>query len=148
MSIWRRVTGLLVGIVYGLIYTFLAVMATGGGHGNFIWLFIYIIPFIGPLVFFSVLGFLATDLRPFVSKVIFGSLLICHYSVFALLTIFADGDIAADNARTWSKYPSNIYFMVVVYLVGQLPLLAIFAKSLFIDRATDVTEEVDLSILR
>ena len=134
----RRLLGLVIGLAYGLIFAFLSVTETGGGHGNFVWLFIYFVPLAGPILFFMTMGFLAGDLRPLWSKVIYVALLVCHYSLFLYLTAFATGKIAEDNSRIWHEYPEMIYVMAAVYAIGQASLLTVFGKSILVNKRAEI----------
>lgn len=122
--------GTAIGLVYGVVFAFLSAMATGGGHGNFVWIFIYIIPFIGPVIYFPVMGFLAVNLRSFFSKIVYVGLLVTHYLVFASLTLFSSGEMAEDNAKMLSRDPAGLIIMIVAYLIGQVPLVLLFVRSL------------------
>ncbi len=126
----HRLTGTSVGLVYGVAFAFLAAMATGGGHGNFVWIFIYIIPLIGPVIYFPIMGFLAGDLRSFSSKIVYVGLLIIHYLVLASLTLFSTGEMAEDNAKMLSRDPGGLIIMIIAYLMGQIPLLLLLVMSL------------------
>ncbi len=71
----RRLAAGFAGLIYAALYGFFAMFATGGGHGNFVWLFSFIfIEFFG--IYFPVMGVLAVDLGSRFTKVIFGSLII------------------------------------------------------------------------
>jgi len=76
---WQFV-GLATGASYALIYSFLAFSATGGDRGTAIF-FAPAGPYLLGLLFFPLAGFLAGDLRPFLSKVVFISALIVHYAM-------------------------------------------------------------------
>ncbi|MFN6962291.1 MAG: hypothetical protein ACK4S4_00835 [Pyrinomonadaceae bacterium] len=143
-----KLIGAAAGFVYSVVYSFLALMATGGGHGNFIWLFLYFIPVLGPLVYFPVMGWLAADLRSIISRSVYIALLIGEYLVLASLTIFAKGDVAADNAKTWERNPEVMYFMGAVYLAGQVPLVLLLIRSFLQDRWERARVEMDYSKYR
>lgn len=131
-----RLVGASLGLVYGIAYAFVALMATGGGHANWLWSLIFIIPFVGPLIYFPLMGALAGDLRPLMSKAVFAALLIAHLLCVATYTIFADGNIARDNARMWERSHEGLLMMAGFYFVGQAPLLVAFVKSLLPRRTT------------
>lgn len=70
----KRVIAAACGFAYALIYGFWTALLTGGGHGNFIWLLLFLfIEFFG--LYFPLMSFLLVDLRSTVSKVIFGTLI-------------------------------------------------------------------------
>ena len=143
-----RLTGTAVGLVYGVAFAFLAAIATGGGHGNFVWIFIYIIPLIGPVIYFPVMGFLAGDLRSFFSKIIYVGLLITHYLVLASLTLFSTGEMAEDNAKMLSRDPTGLITMIVAYLIGQIPLVLLLVRSLLngsIEKGDDESKNLSIT---
>ena len=71
---WKRVVAGFVGLVYASIYGFWTILLTGGGHGNFFWLFLFLFSDVIGL-YFPLMAVLAVDLRPRLTKIIFGSLL-------------------------------------------------------------------------
>src|SRR2546425_12680240 len=78
---WRSaIAGLLIGLGFAVVYFFLAFGASGAGHGTGIF-FAAILPYGLGLLVFPSLGFLAGDLRSFMSKVIFICVLVIHYTL-------------------------------------------------------------------
>lgn len=73
-SISKRAIAGAVGFIYAVLYGFWTMLITGGGHGNFIWLFLFItIEFVG--LYFPLMTVIAVDLRRRATKIIFGSLI-------------------------------------------------------------------------
>jgi hypothetical protein len=73
-----------VGILFAFIYGLWTLMATGGGHGNFVWLWLFIaVDFIG--LYFPIMTVMAVDLRRTVTKFIFAALIV--FNVIASLII-------------------------------------------------------------
>src|ERR1044071_3587584 len=78
---WNRsIIGLLMGLGFAVAYLLLAFGAAGAGYGTGIF-FAATLPYGFGLLVFPTLGFLAGDLRPFMSKVIFVSVLVVHYAL-------------------------------------------------------------------
>lgn len=62
------------GVLYAFVYGLWTIMATGGGHGNFIWFFLFLsVNFCG--LYFPIMAALAVDLRENPAMIAFGSLL-------------------------------------------------------------------------
>ena len=120
--------GLTVGVVYALLYLFLAFGAAGAGHGTFIF-FAPISPYCLGLLIFPVLGYLAGDLRPFLSRVLFLSVLAIHY---ALTIIFLRVEWISDPSyiqKVWNIYPWNILMPAGCYLLGQVIIWAALIRG-------------------
>lgn len=70
----RQVIAGAVGLVYAVIYGFWTMLATGGGHGNFVWIGLFLfVEFFG--LYFPLMCVLAVNLRSFFIKILFGSLI-------------------------------------------------------------------------
>jgi len=70
----KRIIAGAIGLLYAVIYGFWTMLATGGGHGNFIWFMLFLfVDFCG--LYFPLMAVLAVDLRSFMVKVIFGALI-------------------------------------------------------------------------
>ena len=70
----RRLIAGVGGVLYAVVYGFWTMIATGGGHVNFIWLFLFIlVDFFG--LYFPFMTLFAVDLRSKLKKIIFGSLI-------------------------------------------------------------------------
>jgi len=111
--------GLSVGLLYALAYLILAAGAAGAGHGTYFF-FAPISPYCLGLLIFPLLGYLAGDLRPFSSRVIFLSALAIHY---ALTAIFLRGDGLSEPShirKVWDISPENILLPAGCYLLGQV----------------------------
>ena len=64
----------LLGFLYAVVYGFWTMMATGGGHGNFIWFLLFLMPGIFGL-YFPLMAALAVELRERFIRMIFAGLL-------------------------------------------------------------------------
>ena len=127
---WRRlIVGLLIGVAFGLVYFFFAFAAAGAGHGTFIF-FAPLSPYGLGVIAFPVLGFLAGDLRPFLSKVVFASLLAIHYTllIFTLRVPWIRDPAYID--KTWAFSPSYILVPSALYIGVNILLWAVFVYSL------------------
>jgi hypothetical protein len=71
---WKRLAAGFVGLAYAALYGFLTMLATGGGHGNFIWLMLFVfVEFFG--IYIPLMAILAVDLRSRFVKIVFGALI-------------------------------------------------------------------------
>ena len=122
------VVGLLIGLVYALVYLALAFGAGGAGHGTGIF-FAAILPDGLGLLFFPTVGFLAGNLKPFLSKVLFLSVLAIHY---ALVIHFLRSDWASDLSyveKMWDYSRLSILLPAGFYLFGQVIVWAVFIRG-------------------
>jgi hypothetical protein len=121
--------GFLIGLAYAAIYLILAFMAAGAGHGTGIF-FAAVGPYGLGLLVFPILGFLAGDLKPFLSKVLFISVLVIHYAlVINLLRIDWMRD-PAHIEKMWNLSVWNILLPAGFYLLGQVVIWAVIVRSL------------------
>lgn len=82
----KRIIRGTVGLLFGFIYGFWTILATGGGHGNFIWLYLFMIAgFYG--FYYPIMAALSADLRPTILKVVFGALIIFNLLASSALII-------------------------------------------------------------
>jgi hypothetical protein len=129
MNLASAIFGFLVGLAYAAIYLVLAFMAAGAGYGTGIF-FAAVGPYGLGLLVFPILGFLAGDLKPFLSKVLFISVLVIHYAlVINLLRIDWLRDIARVE-KMWNFSAWNILLPAGFYLLGQAVIWTVFIRSL------------------
>ena len=70
----KRVIAGIIGFAYAVTYGFWTMLLTGGGHGNFVWFGMFLfVEFFG--LYFPLMAVLAVDLRSFIIKVVFGTLI-------------------------------------------------------------------------
>ena len=112
----------LCGVIYTVIYFFLAVMSTGGGHGNFFLL----IP-ITTCILVLVALFLLAKLDNFIARVFFVGLMLLHYAATLLLLFNIRDLIAEDLSRGAGR--AGIFVTTIFYLIGQLTIWIAFFKS-------------------
>jgi hypothetical protein len=111
------------------VYFFFAFAAAGAGHGTFIF-FAALSPYGLGVLAFPALGFLAGDLRPFLSKVLFVSLLVVHYTL-AITTLRVPWiRDAAYIDKTWAFSPSYIVVPMALYAGVNISLWVVFVYNL------------------
>lgn len=124
---WLRFMRLTYAVLFGLIYTvvyfFLAVMSTGGGHGNFFLL----TPIVGWLFIFIAL-FLLIRLKSLFSSVFFVSTMLAHYVIILFLLLSIRDEILKDWSRVAGR--EGIFITVGFYLLGQLIIWLFFFRSI------------------
>jgi hypothetical protein len=82
----KRIMAGLIGLAYAILYGFWTLLATGGGHGNFVWFMLMFFPGIAGL-YYPLMAVLAVDLRSFNAKVVFGGLLALNVIVSLLMLL-------------------------------------------------------------
>ena len=110
------------GFIYTFGYFFLAVVSTGGGHGNY-YILLPLIPWL--LLFVAI--FLFGKLNEIVSRIIFVLVMITHYGII-LLFLF-NYDFTEDKGWTNHYFP---YAAVLWYLLGQLIIWSEFFNEIFL----------------
>ncbi len=124
--------GIGIGLIYALVYGFWTMLATGGGHGNFVWVLLFIfVELFG--IYFPVMGAMIADLGSRFTKIIFGSLIL--FNVLASIVLLsswifeATGDSSDDFERMWGRYPGT------VILCAFMHFLPSFVFTFFLIRA-------------
>ncbi|MBA2620361.1 MAG: hypothetical protein H0U87_04090 [Acidobacteria bacterium] len=119
MKILRNV---LFGVVYTVIYFFLAVMSTGGGHGNF-----FLFTPLATWILILVALFLLTKLNSLSMRLFFVGLMIVHYLVTLAILL----DIRDLVMKDWNRIAGRegIFVTVGVYLIGQIIIWLAFYIS-------------------
>jgi hypothetical protein len=113
---------ILFGVIYTVIYCFLAIISTGGGHGNFF----LIMPFVTWLPIFialCLLGFLEDP----DARIYFVVLMLIHYGVTLFLFLGMKQNIIND----WNRVAGRTFIFITsgFYLFGQLILWVGFFRS-------------------
>ena len=142
---WRRgLVGLLIGLAFGLVYFVFALAAAGAGHGTFIF-FAPLAPYWLGVIVFPILGFLAGDLRPFLSKVFFISVLVLHYTL-TIVTLRGPGIRDPEYlAKTWAFSPSYIVLPTALYIGANILLWVVFVYNLVGNRERPPNKSLDRS---
>ena len=135
--ILRRILAGLGGLVYAAAYGFWTMFATGGGHANFVWLFLFVFVYLFG-IYFPLMAVLAVDLRSRIVKIIFGSLIV--YSLLgsvlllgAWITDATEGSLDDFN-KMWTWYRETvlvcgaIHFLPIIFF-SVLLIVAIFKRG-------------------
>ena len=110
-----------IGALYAFVYGLWTMLITGGGHGNFVWLMMFLfVEFFG--LYFPIMAVLSVDLRSRATKLVFGSLILFNLiGSFVLIGgwIFDTSDKSSrDFAKAWERGDfSSILFCVVVHFL-------------------------------
>ncbi|MBA3769206.1 MAG: hypothetical protein H0X08_01655 [Blastocatellia bacterium] len=119
----KRILAAVVGTAYALVYGFWTMLVTGGGHGNFIWIMMFII-FGAFGLYFPLMAVLSADLRSFNTQVVFGSLLL--FNLFGAVLLIAlwilgiTGERLDDFSKTWRAAPITLITCAIVHFVPNL----------------------------
>ncbi|MCY7347493.1 MAG: hypothetical protein LH614_14915 [Pyrinomonadaceae bacterium] len=110
----------LFGIIYTVGYFFLAVLSTGGGHGNF-----YLLSPALPWLLLFIAIFLLGKLNDLQMRIFFCGVMAVHYG----LLIFLLSNYSFSEDRGWSRYGLP-YVPIIWYLAGQAIIWAIFFSEM------------------
>lgn len=141
----RRLIGAAVGFGYAVLYGFWTLLITGGGHGNFLWAFLFFSAYIFGL-FFPAMGFLVVDLRPLWARMI--GLLICFlvsvlttYHLIVGLTDVGDG-ARNDILESWNRSSLGFVVMSVIHVLPLLVFIVLLIRSSLLRTAGTTEQEV------
>jgi len=112
----------LFGLIYTVVYFFLAIMSTGGGHGNF-----FLLTPVTGWIFIFIALFLLTRLKSLFSHIFFVGIMLAHYVINFLLFLSFKDEITKD----WSRVAGREGILVTTgfYFLGQLIIWLFFFKS-------------------
>jgi hypothetical protein len=119
----KIVRNILFGVIYTVIYFFLALMSTGGGHGNFFLL----APLMSWILNFVAL-ILLTRLESLLARIFFVVSMLLQYLITLLILLNVKDHIVEDWNRVAGR--EGIYVTVSFYLLGQIIIWLLFFKSI------------------
>jgi hypothetical protein len=138
-----------VGILYAFLYGFWTAMATGGGHVNFIWMWMFI-TVEGFGLYFPIMGVLSVDLRGRITKLIFGSLIVINLvlSTVQLLSWVTDteGDPMTDFERTVRSGYGTLAICAFVHFLPTLVFTLLLIGSAIAPASEHAHESVNLEL--
>jgi len=101
ITIKRFIAGA-VGLLYAVVYGFWTLIATGGGHVNFIWIFLFVsVGFLG--LYYPVMAVMTVDLRSRVIRLIFGCLIGFYLLASTIMIVGWMKEPATDRASDYSR---------------------------------------------
>jgi len=128
------------GFVYALIYGFWTLFITGGGHGNFIWIGLFLFTeFFG--LYVPLMAFLALNLTTLFRKVVFGSF-VC-FNVISGIVMIAGWVNSPDEPDRASEFHrqlqiNGLTFVLICAFIHFLPtviFLTILIRSIVAPKA-------------
>jgi hypothetical protein len=119
----KALRNILFGIIYTFIYFLLAIMSTGGGHGNF-----FLLSPITTCILVFVALYLLAGLESLIARISFVVSMLMHYLV-TLILCFDSGVHLVEN---WNEVPGRegIFVTTGFYILGQLIIWLVFFISL------------------
>ncbi len=141
----KRIIAGAIGLLFAVVYGLWTMMLTGGGHGNFIWLLLFLfVEFVG--LYFPLMAILAVDLRPFLAKIFFSSL-ICFNLVVSSIMIIGWMTESGDNGLSdfqkmwqmgagWILFAAFAHFLPTIIFIFLLIRSILFGSSLADDDQT------------
>lgn len=115
----KRIIAGVIGLFFAVVYGFWTMLATGGGHGNFLSLMLFIfVEFFG--LYFPLMAILAVNLRTFIVKVIFGSLIAFNliFSCIMIIGWITDTEIARNSLTDFDMVIQSNGTFWVVFMIG------------------------------
>ncbi|MEO7660700.1 MAG: hypothetical protein ABIV48_13885 [Pyrinomonadaceae bacterium] len=135
----KRTYAVAIGVVYAVIYGFWTMLATGGGHGNFIWFLLFLFVEFGGL-YFPLMVALSVNLKPFLVRVIFGSLIAFNLIVSSIMIVGWANESRVDGPSDFEKM-MQIYglpeFLIfpVAHFFPTLIFAFLLIRSMLFDRS-------------
>ena len=147
----RRIGGALIGLVYGFLYgVWVAVFASGGGHGfGLTWVALFIfVDWFG--FYFVIMGTLVVNVRTLLSRVVFATLVLFNIAVSAILVlspIVSDqGEETRIFRKSWSIDPSGLILCAALHFLPSIALLTFFVVKTLFSREGPEERLVDLNL--
>lgn len=136
----RIIYGILFAIIYTLSYVFVAMLSTGGGHGNFI---VMLPVHITWLINFIAL-ILLTQLKHKIMRIVFVVIMAAYYAalLYMLSNALNDPDIPYKKLVT---EPSGVVFSTAWFIAGQLIIWALFLRKIVRLKYGDDIENISIS---
>lgn len=128
----RRFLWGIAGLVWALGHGFLTLLVTGGGHGNFLWVSVFVFGYFFGL-FIPVSAVIVSDPKPFWARVSGWCLVALTLALTIVSLVTFDEGMMGDVSRSWDRSPSLFVFMSVLHFVP----VAVFAIRLATFRAID-----------
>jgi hypothetical protein len=136
-----------VGLLYAIVYGFWTAMATGGGHGNFVWFYLFLkVDLLG--FFFPLMFALAADLRPKAVKIVVGILLVLHLIASVAVIAFWILGYGRATIDDFDKTVGQVGYIILLFC-GFVHFLPSFIFSLMLvnsARGGDHDELIDLDL--
>jgi hypothetical protein len=118
----KEVIAGIAGLVYAAIYGFWTMLATGGGHGNFIWIGLFIfVEFLG--LYFPIMAVLAMNLRSRMTKIVFGSLILFNLVASVIMILGWITEAGEDGRPSDFSRQMEISGLGVILFCGAFHLL-------------------------
>jgi hypothetical protein len=117
---------ILFSIFYTVSYFFLAILSTGGGHGNFI----FLAPVFTWVFLLAAIG-ISGKLDIFLVRIFFIFLMLLHYAhiLIFIKPVFSEG-FDPETLKVWQNQPQSILFVTAWYLIGQSIVWLMFYKEI------------------
>jgi hypothetical protein len=139
-----------VGLLFAVIYGFWTAILTGGGHVNFIWIGLFIfVEFFG--LYFPLMAVLAVNLRSFVTKIVFASLIAFNLLASSIMILGwvsePPDDRPSDFERTVrANGIGDVIFFAAIHFLPTMIFLFILIKSILSGPSPDEDDSISLDL--
>ncbi|MDM7921524.1 MAG: hypothetical protein QUS14_04415 [Pyrinomonadaceae bacterium] len=124
----KRIIWALAGLIWSAGHGFFTMFATGGGHGNFLWVTAFFSAYLlGILI--PVTAFFVADARPFWARVGGWTLVVIMITLPLVTLLPLDPEMKRDVAKSWDRSPvffvllSVLHFVPIAFFITRLILL-------------------------
>lgn len=138
----RRFAGAAIGVIFSIFCGYISLLSTGGGHGSYMWISLFVIPELCG-IYFAVMGFLGADLRASAFRWIFGILLSVNTIVSSIIIW---GNVANDpyTIKAWSSDPSAAIFVTAIHVMPTVILATMLGlRTMLATREIEATKDMD-----
>ena len=134
----KRITCAAIGLLYAIVYGFWTAFITGGGHGNFLWLFLFLLAYCFGGIF-PVMGFILADLRPVWAKStgIAISLVSIGVTLVQLFTLGPEG--TEDLIESWNRSPLMFLIASFIHVLPLAAFIGLIVRSFFKEENISLT---------
>ena len=146
----KRLRAVLIGCGFTVVYGLWSAAITGGGHGNFIWLLMFIfVEFFG--LYFPVMGALAVDLTSRTIRIVFASLLLFNLHASAVLRVGWMTEVEDGGRTEYSRILEVsglgfVIFCIIIHFLPTIVLSAFLFRSLAVADASNEKESLGLGL--
>jgi hypothetical protein len=141
----KRIIAGVAGLIFAVVYGFWTMLLTGGGHGNFIWVGMFLfVEFFG--LYFPLMAILAVDLRRRFTKVVFGSLMVFNLVASSIMIAGWIGESGGDRPSDYEKMMQIsgsdwVVFSAAVHFLPTLIFAVLLIRSILAGPSMDTADD-------
>lgn len=134
----KRLIWAAIGFGYAVVYGFWTMLVTGGGHGNFLWLFLFLSAyFFGGI--FPAMGFILADLRPLWAKASGLAISIASIGITGFHLCFLGSEGTEDIIESWNRSPIGFVVLSLIHILPLTAFIGLIVHSFYREKDLDLS---------